>query len=294
MARYTNKQFHAEFPNDAACLERVMQVRYDGTELTCPGCGTVEAKFHPLTKRRAYACQECGFHIYPCAESIFHKSCTPLTSWFLAMFLLTNTRHGVSAKELQRQTGHTYKCCWRMLHELRKLMSVADFGGMLTGHVEVDETQYGGKQKRQDKEREGTNKSIVMGMVERNGKMIAGPVDDTYAATLQHAVLDNVEPGSILSTDELHAYVPLVRFYKHGTVKHGKGEYVKGIHHTNTIEAHWGLFKRSIKGTHNNVSAKHLWKYVNEFSYRQNFRRSQLGMFTRLVSAFGLPRVAET
>ena len=102
-----------------------------------------------MTKRRAYACQECGHHIYPAAGTIFHKSRTNLTKWFFAMYLMTSTRHGVAAKEVERQLGVTYKCAWRMCHELRKLMASADdkWGGPMSGHVEIDETFVGGKRK---------------------------------------------------------------------------------------------------------------------------------------------------
>src|SRR3974390_1586932 len=122
MAKYTFKQFQEEFPNDAACLAKVMEIRYGGDVAPGEVCQR-QTKHHPMSKRRAYACQECGNHIYPCAGTIFHKSRTNLTHWFFAMYLMTSTRHGVAAKELERQVGVTYKCAWRMAHELRKLMA---------------------------------------------------------------------------------------------------------------------------------------------------------------------------
>ena len=150
MAKYTFKQFQAEYPDDAACLAKLMEINYGGTNIICPACGC-ETMFHLMSKRRAYACQDCGHHIYPCAGTIFHKSPTPLTKWFFAMYLFTSTRHGVAAKELERQLGVTYKCAWRMAHELRKLMATADFRGMLGNEetvVEIDETYVGGVQKK--------------------------------------------------------------------------------------------------------------------------------------------------
>lgn len=290
MARFTLVQFNKEFPNEEACLEKLMVLQNGSTEIDCPSCG-VHSQFHPLTKRKAFCCQSCGHAIYPCANTIFHKSSTSLTTWFLAMYLLTNTRHGVSAKEFQRQSGVTYKTAWRILHELRKLMARADFGGMLSGHIEVDETIVGGYQKRKDKKQKGTNKSVVFGMVEREGNIRAGVVPDTYLVTLQGPILANVEKGSIISTDEHRSYHSLHEHaYGHGVVKHRENEYVRDEHHTNTIEGHWSLLKRSIKGTHTSVSKKHLWKYVAEFSYRRNFRQSPSDMFIRLFSACGLPR----
>src|ERR1700747_1283391 len=125
--KYTFKQFSKDLPDDSACLEALMKVKFGGTQFDCQGCGVVGAQFHAMTKRRAYACQECGHHIYPCADTIFHKSRTKLTVWFFAMYLMTSTRHGVAAKEIERQTGVTYKCAWRICHELRKLMASADY-----------------------------------------------------------------------------------------------------------------------------------------------------------------------
>src|SRR5579863_8368269 len=146
MAEYTFKQFQAEYPNDAACLARIMEIQYGGDETHCPVCDK-RMQFHPMGKRRAYACQGCGHHIYPCAGTIFHKSRTKLTVWFFAMYLMTSTRHGVAAKELQRQLGCTYKTAWRMAHELRKLMAATHFDDQepLSGHVEIDETFVGGR-----------------------------------------------------------------------------------------------------------------------------------------------------
>lgn len=296
MARFTFQEFQAEFPNDAACLERLMQVNYGGTEIVCPGCG-VDTKFHPMKERRAYACQECGFHIYPCADTIFHKSSTPLNKWFFAMYLMTSTRHGVAAAELQRQLGVTYKTAWRIAHELRKLMASADHRGKLSGHIEIDETLIGGRHTKRRAKKGATkmaNKTIVLGIVERGGKMRTGPVRNAWINTIEPIVRENVERGSVVSTDEHGGYNDLHYLgLQHGTVVHSKKEYVRGVHHTNTIEGHWMHFKRAIAGTHISVSQKHLWKYLAEFNYRRNFRSSHEYMFNRLVSAFALPRLAE-
>ena len=145
--KYTFKQFQTQFPNDDACLDSILQRRY-GEITHCPSCG-VESKLHRITGRRAYACKE-GCHIYPCTGTPFEHSSTPLTLWFHAMYLMTATRNGVSAKELQRQLGVTYKCAWRIGQQLRTLMADRDEAnnpGQLSGHVEMDETYVGGKEK---------------------------------------------------------------------------------------------------------------------------------------------------
>lgn len=293
MTAYTFKEFQAEYPDDDACLRAIMKVQHGGTEIVCPACG-VQTTFHAMTNRKAFACKDCGHHIYPCAGTIFHKSSTKLTLWFFAMYLMTSTRHGVAAKEIQRQTGVTYKTAWRMCHELRKLMAQADYQGPLSGHVEIDETRVGGHQSRRVRRAKGDNKTVVMGIIERDGHLRAGPIYSLTGANLERHVAHNVAPGTTISTDEWRGYGRLSSLgYTHGTVDHSKEEYVRGIHHVNTLESHWGQLKRSIRGTHVHVSGKHLWKYVSEFSYRRNFRDSHRGMFSRLISSVSLPRLAD-
>lgn len=292
--KYTFKQFKAEYPDDAACLDAVLRMRYGGFEFECPACKR-QSRFSRIAKRQAYSCQWCGHHVYPCVGTPFQKSRRPLTDWFTAMYFLTSTRHGVAAKEIQRQIGMTYKCAWRMCHELRKLMAQSDNWGPMGGpggHVEVDETFIGGRHKGQrDKLK---NKTIVMGMVERDGIVRAGPVPDSKITTLEPFVRMNVAAGTTISTDEHPAYSDLRHSgYTHGVVTHGRKEYVRGIHHTNTIEGYWSRLKLSIKGTHIHVSRKHLWKYVSEFSYRYNHRQSPQAMFCGLVQGLSRRRVGD-
>jgi transposase len=295
MAKATFKDFQKLYPSDAVCLEKLMEVNFGGTEIVCPGCAR-NTKFHRLTERRAYVCQHCGYHIYPCAGTIFHKSRTPLTTWFFVMYLMTSTRHGVAAKEVERQTGVTYKCAWRMCHELRKLMASADFGGPLGGegkHVEIDETVMGGYQSQRDRRSKGSNKSYLFGMVERDGNLRAGPIPDVTQFTLEPIVRGHVKEGTRISADEWRPYNDLARGYDLGRVNHNAKQWVNGPHHTNTIEGHWGHFKRAVRGTHVHISQKHMWKYVAEFTYRRNFRSSHAAMFDRLVAAFALPRLQD-
>jgi len=296
MAEYTFKQFQTEFPNDAACLARIMEIQYGGDETHCQVCDK-RMKFHPMTARRAYACQGCGHHIYPAAGTIFHKSRTKLTIWFFAMYLMTSTRHGVAAKEIERQTGVTYKCAWRICHELRKLMAATDAQrGPIGGkgkHVEVDETLVGGRLRHHGKGKHRLNKTTVFGIVERDGRVIAGPVPDETKYTLEPIINENVIPGTTISSDGHYAYRDLGKAYDFGFVNHDAKEYVRGIHNTNSIEGHWSQLKRSIKGTHVHISSKHAWKYIAEFSYRRNMRHSHWGMFNLLIQAFSLPRLRE-
>jgi transposase-like protein len=293
--KYTKAQFDAEYPDDGACLDAIMEMRYGGKNIKCPHCHK-PSNFSRITKRRAYACQWCGDHIYPCVGTVFEKSRTPLTKWFYAMYLFTSSRHGVPARELERQLGVTYKCAWRIAHELRKLMASADYQGPLGGpgkHLEADETLIGGKARgRGTGAGARANKTVVAGIVERDGYVRAGPVPDETAATLEGGIKRNVRPGSLISTDEHTSYRQLRRAgYLHRTVKHSAGQYVRGEVHTNTIEGYWSRLKNSIKGTHVHVSEKHLWKYVSEFSYRYNMRKQPQEMFNRMILAVSLPRI---
>lgn len=287
--KYTIKQFRAEFPDDESCLNKIMEMQYGGTEFECPHCKKA-SKFHRIATRRAYACQFCGHHVYPCVGTPFEKSRTPLTDWFYAMYLFTATRNGVAAKELERQIGCTYKTAWRMAKELRKLMAQADDHESMSGHVEMDEAYVGGKNKRN----KPSNKTTVFGMIQRGGQVRAGVVKNAATYTLEPYILKNIEKGSTVSTDMWRGYQFLSSAgYKHGTVNHSAKQWVKGEHHTNTIENFWSHMKRSIRGTHIHVSKRHMWKYVAEFAYRFNYRDNPRYMSNRLVLAFALPRLAD-
>lgn len=292
--KYTFQQFKTEYPDDAACLNAIMDMRYGGTDIVCPGCKRT-TRFTRIAKRRAYACQWCAHHVYPCVGTIFEKSRTPLNKWFFAMYLFTSTRHGVAARELERQIGVTYKCAWRMAHELRKLMAMADHRGPIGAagkHIEADESYFGGKPRYKNKPRKA--KTIVMGIVERDGPVRAGVIPDTKAESLEGAITNNVRPGSRVNTDEHMSYRHLgLAGYDHQAVNHTREEWVRGDVYTNTIEGYWSRLKNSIKGTHVHVSEQHLWKYVSEFSYRYNMRKQPQEMFNRMIFAVSLPRLAD-
>lgn len=279
------RQFFKQFPDDDACLDHLMETRY-GKSFECPKCHK-QSKYHRIKKRKAYECQYCGKHIYPCAGTPFAKSRTPLQLWFFAMFLFCATRNGVSAKELQRQLGVTYKCAWRMGHQIRKYMAWVDGDGPLGGKpiVEVDKAYVGGKDKMGH-----DDKAIVLGMVERGGDVVTRIVQDRSMYSVIPEILRYVRPGTRVATDTAKAFSPLVEEgYAHGTVNHSIGEYVRGPVHTNTIEGYWAWLKRGINGTHVWVSKKHLQNYLCEFEYRFNLRKTPELMFDLLISAFSRP-----
>ncbi len=265
---YTFLQFQADYPDSDACLDKIMGLRYGGNP-HCNECKR-ETKYHRIAKRRAYACQFCGSHVYPCVGTPFEKSTTPLYKWFYAMYLFTTTRHGVPAKELERQLGVTYKCAWRMAHEIRKLMADLDVIALF-GQVEVDETYIGGKKSGGKRGRGAPGKTVVVGLKQRQGPVKTQTVIDAKRRTTGPIIREKVRQGSVVYTDEWFAYRGLERSgFTHETVNHGAGEWVKGLSHTNSIEGYWSQVKRSIRGTHIHVSGKHLPKYLAEFDFRHN------------------------
>ena len=288
--QYTFAQFKSEYPDDEACLAAILRRKY-GKE-PCPGCGVVPSKLHRISGRRAYACQDCGHHVYPCAGTVFEHSSTSLTLWFHATYLMTATRNGVAAKELQRQLGVTYKCAWRIGHQLRVLMAAraqAENPGKLSGHIEVDESYVGGKHPGK-RGRGAKGKTIVFGMLKRKGSIKARIVPDVKRATLRPIITDNVKLGSVISTDELNSYRNLPEIgYKHGACNHSAEQYVIGIHHTNGLEGFWSHLKRGIVSTHASVSPQHLQKYVDEFAYRFNHRHEPALMFNRVLAQISKP-----
>lgn len=287
----TTRQFFAKFPNDEACLAHLFEVRF-GQSYPCPApkCGR-ETKWYRIKAERAYSCQFCGHHLHPTVGTPFEGSRTSLQSWFYAIHLFTTTRHGVSGKELQRQLGVTYKTAWRMANEIRKHMGNVDGDAEIGGagvFVEIDETVVGGIQSNEERAAEGTNKTIVMGMMERGGELITVVVPNQKRATLMPHIEKHVDVDSIVHTDENPAYNLLrEKGYAHYSVVHRTGEYVGPNGETvNSIESFWRHLKKSIEGTHTSVSGKHLGTYAKEFEFRFNRRARPASMLADLLSVF--------
>jgi transposase len=289
LGRLTVKEFFARFPDDASCLNHIMEVRF-GIRHECRKCG-VYGTFHKLEQRRAFSCAHCGDHVYPTAGTVFQDTRTPLQVWFYAIYLFVTTRHGVSGKELERTLGVTYKTAWRMGQQIRILMAKADGFEVLKGHVEIDEAYVGGYQPG-DIGRTASNKTIVMGLVERGGRTVAEVVPNVQLETLRTVVTRTVEKGSAVSTDELSSYKLLKKDgFDHVAVSHGKKQWRKynyrrnEYHHTNSVESFWNLFKNSIRSTHIHVSPKYMDRYLREFTFRANHREMSNAMFDLLVAA---------
>lgn len=284
MKPITLRQFFKQFPDDQSCLEHLFNVRF-GQGHKCPKCER-EAKWYPIKSERAYSCQWCGHHLHPTVGTLFEKSRTSLQLWFYAIYLFTATRHGVSGKELQRQLGVTYKCAYRMGQQIREHMADVDGETPLSGHVEIDETYIGGKRPGK-RGRGASGKTVIFGMMQRDGDVMTHVVPDVRRKTLHPIIDENVEAGSTISTDELKSYNGLNHSgYDHKTVNHSIGEYVNGDTHVNSMEGYWAHLKKSIRSTHIHVSGKHLSKYAKEFEYRFNSRKNPELMFPELISTF--------
>jgi transposase len=287
MLPYTLKDFQKQFSDDATCLEWLRNYLYpDG--IFCETCEAV-TKHHRVKSRPSYSCDHCGHHVHPTADTIFHKSPTPLTTWFYAIYLMAQTRCGISAKQIQREMGVTYKTAWRMFKQIRSMLDdekAAPLGGKRGPGVEMDEMYYGGRRKgsagrpmagdRKEK------KVTVVGMVERKGRVRAVVAADVKGSTLLGLVKEHVLPKSTVFTDDFPSYDLLDRHineYNHRRINHSEKIYVMGDVHTNTIEGFWSLIKTGIRGVYHSVGRHYLQTYLNEYSFRYNRRFDAQPMF---------------
>jgi transposase len=281
----TTTQFFRQFPDDETCLRHLFDARF-GQGFTCPSCER-PANWYRIKAERAFSCQWCGYHLHPTVGTPFEQTRTPLQLWFYAVHLFTTTRHGVSAKELQRQLGVTYKTAWRMAGLIRQHMADVDGDDVLGGpdtHVEIDETLIGGV-KKGTHNRGSAAKTVLIG--------VTAVVPNQRKVTLQPFVVANVAVGGVVHTDELNSYRGLAAAgYRHATVNHGIEEYaiydyrLKATVTVNAIEGFWRHLKCSIQGTHTSVSPKYLGRYAKEFEYRFNRRNRPEVMLPELLSTF--------
>lgn len=287
MKTITVRDFFKRFPSDEACLKHLFDTRF-GQEHVCPKCER-DGNWYPIKAEKAFSCQWCGHHIHPMVGTIFERSRTPLQLWFYAIYLFTTTRHGVSAKELQRQLGVTYKCAHRMGHLIRKHMAAIDGDEPLGGNgkvVEIDEAYVGGEGHQKGY---SEDKTIVLGMVERDGRAIIQVIPDTLRITMTDEINDHIEKGTEIHTDGHRSYSTLPRHgYAHKVInKQATRRYVgPNGESVNVVENFWRHLKCSIKGTHISVSGKHLEAYCKEFEYRFNRRMTPSMMFDELTTRF--------
>lgn len=265
----------------------MIEVRWPDGKVTCPTCGAEKLTY--LAKQRRWKCY--AKHPKPQFSvkvgTIFEDSSLGLDKWMMAMWLITNCKNGVSSCEVARDLGVTQKSAWHMLQRLRLAMRVGSFE-KLAGHVEIDETWIGGKARNMHRgalakrvaefatPRTGRNQNIgkvaVMGLLERNGEVRTMVVSSTKRRMLHGEVKRHVEAGSAVYTDALRSYNNLDQEYIHNVINHAV-EYVRGNVHTNGIESFWSLLKRALGGTYISVEPFHLFRYLDEQSFRFNNRK---------------------
>jgi len=263
------------FPDEQSCIDHLEALRWaDGVVSPFDA----ESKVYNCKGNR-YKCKNTGKYFNVKTATLFDNTKIQLQKWFLGIYIVTSHKKGISSIQLSKDIGITQKSAWFMLQRIRKCFNIED-DSKLNGEVEIDETYVGGKNKNRHQSKKVANsqgrstkdKTPVVGMVQREGKLIAKQVIDVKDNTITDLVTGKVDRGAKVYTDEYRGYNTVRRMFDHGEVKHAAKQYVNGRVHTNTIEGFWSLLKRGIIGIYHNVSEKHLQCYVDEFVFRYNSR----------------------
>ncbi|MFI5095395.1 MAG: IS1595 family transposase [Candidatus Acidiferrales bacterium] len=263
------------FDTDEKCREILVRLRWPaGVE--CPRCKMPAVEL--ATVKQLFYCKGCDYQFTVTAATIFNDSHLPLQKWFLATLLLCEARKGMSANQVKRTLGVSYKTAWYLCHRIRAAMKEVD-QPMLDGTVEMDETYVGGKQRNPGRGKATTNKEVIIGIRQRNGDLRFFHAEDAKSGTLAQYIRENVSTDvDVIITDTLPAYKKAVGDSAHKTVNHMAKEYVRyengACVTTNTVESAFSLLKRGIMGSWHKISAKHLPAYLDEMTFRFNRRKS--------------------
>lgn len=275
-------QMLERFPDEGSCVKYLQETRWrDGA--FCPHCGC--RKVYHFKDGINHKCADCRKRFSVKVGTIFEDSKIPLRKWFIAIYLITAHKKGISSLQLAADLDVTQKTAWFILHRLRFATQTKSFNAPLKNMVEADESYIGGKErnKHADKRTPGTQgrntdtKAAVVALVERGGDVRAFHVEDVKSQTLKKLIVENVALGAVVMTDEYSAYNGLAPFYTHESVNHSDGHYVIGDAHTNTAEGFFSLFKRGLIGIYHYMSKKHLENYLSEFAFRYNLRNAEHG-----------------
>jgi transposase-like protein len=282
--KMTLTQTMDRFSTEEACKQYLQERRWPNG-VKCPRCNNEKVyalkarPFHWICKAKMCGGRN-GYRFSVISQTIFENTNYPLKTWFQVIYLMLQSKKGISALQVQRLIGSgAYKTAWYMCHRIRAAMRDGGFAKLL-GEVEVDETFIGGKDKNRhwDKQRHvsgGSQKMAVIGAISRKGNVVCHMIERTDRATMTGFVRQTVSNRvSLVATDEAPGYDPLKRFFPHQVVKHSEKEYVRGNIHTNNIEAFWSLLKRGVVGTFHQISKDYLPLYLAEFSYRHNNREN--------------------
>ena len=260
-----------QYGSDAKCREMLEKLRWP-SGVACLRCGSLGVS--DIAGRNQYDCNDCRYQFSVTAGTIMHDSHLPLHKWFLAIYLMCESKKGISALQVKRTLDVAYKTAWYLCHRIRQAMGNDPFEGpTLPGIVEVDETLIGGKTRGKGRAYKG-NKTWVAGAIQRNGGIRLERIPDTRRNTLHGFINRTVkDEAEAIYTDELASYLGIEDHNtRHETVNHSAEEWVVGDVHTNSIEGVWSLFKRSIIGAFHKISAKHLDRYLDELEWRYNNR----------------------
>jgi transposase-like protein len=243
--------------------------------VTCPRCQG--KKVSRIAKRGQFDCDSCRHQFSVTAGTIFHDTHLPLWKWLLAIYMIAESKKGISSNQLKRTLKVSYKTAWHLSHRIRAAMK-DDSTTLLDGIVEVDETYVGGRQRNIGRNWR-KKKTLVVGAADRDGDVRLTVIGRATKKNLHSFIVKNVEPGSTIHTDEHPGYNDLdQKGFAHETVEHGAGKYVRANVHTNTVEGVWSLFKRSLVGSYHQLSTKHMNAYLHETAFRYN-NRSNPHMF---------------
>jgi transposase-like protein len=282
--------FMAHFKDEVTCQKFFESIRFRKGDY-CPLCGFT--KIHRFSDGKRYRCAGCKKDFTIKTKTVFGESKIPLRKWFVAIYLLTTCRKGISSVQLAKQVGVTQKTAWFMDHRIRKAMKQGK--SQLFGTIEVDETYVGGKEHNKHRNKRvigarGRNldtKTPIFGMLQRGGEIRASVVPNAKMRTVEQKIVENFQLGSKIHTDDFVSYDRVKNWYQHETVRHSLGQYVRdGLIHTNGAESFWALFKRGYVGIYHWMSPKHMQRYVDEFACRFNTsQQSFADVFAAMVTS---------